>query len=220
MQVLFNRKVVYIDLLDKLENIIKNFKKTTRQEQRWGTSKYNFGIEIIENNYQCIDDFINIYHDTMCRLKVSNYMFFNREYFKNILSHTNATILFATYKNKSIAGGILLFYKHYVSGHLGGTLSEYIKFSPNAYLYTEMIRYSQKKGCRYFLLGGGTTAEENDSLYKYKQNFSKNATNFYIGKKIHNKTVYTNILKQWKLAYPELYNQFKEQVLCYHNITS
>lgn len=220
MQVLFNRKVVYIDLQERMENIIKKYKKTTRQEQRWGTSRHNFGVEIIDNNIQYLDDFMKIYHNTMNRLNADNYLFFNQEYFENILNNTNATILSLTYENKVIAAGILLFHKHYVSGHLGGTLSEYIKLSPNAYLYTEMIRYSQKMGCRYLLLGGGTTSEENDSLYKYKQNFSKNTSDFYIGKKIHNNTVYANILKHWKLANPELYNQFKEQVLCYHNTTS
>jgi len=54
-------------------------------------------------------------------------------------------------------------------------------------------------GIRQFLLGGGP-----EGVLRYKKTFAANGTiPFYIGKKVHNQTVYDNIVSQWESLNPD-----------------
>jgi hypothetical protein len=70
-------------------------------------------------------------------------------------------------------------------------------------LYSEMIRFGINKQCRFLHVGGGSTSSSNDKLLQYKLNFSDTTSDFYIGKKLHLKEIYEQVVGQWKEKYPE-----------------
>jgi Acetyltransferase (GNAT) domain len=217
IDVIKNRKVVYINLEEEFNEILANYKKSTRQEQKWGRERYKFELQVFEQDTSALNDFMYIYNQSMQRVDAINYMRFNKEYFCSLIKDTNTALFFILYKGKRIATGIVLIHKNYLSGHLGGTLNDFLSFSPNSYLYSEMIKFGKKRGCKYFFLGGGTSEDINDSLLKYKLNFSKKSSWFFIGKRIHNKIAYTNLQKEWESSNPSNYKLYNKQILGYHN---
>ena len=61
-----------------------------------------------------------------------------------------------------------------------------------------MFHKAKELGLKYFLLGGGTTTQEDDSLLKFKTKFSKELKPFYISGKIYNKSIYDKYNKIWE----------------------
>ena len=52
----------------------------------------------------------------------------------------------------------------------------------------------------------------------FKQNFSKENGEFWVGKRVHNQTVYDQIVEQWKRKYPVSYEHNKVKLLGYREI--
>ena len=61
-----------------------------------------------------------------------------------------------------------------------------------------VFNVAKEKGLKYFLLGGGTTSNECDPLFKFKKKFSKELKPFYISGKIYNQEIYDKYSKIWK----------------------
>jgi hypothetical protein len=211
LQIIFDRRTIYLDLRNSFDKIFSSFQTTTRKQIKRATKRYNLEVRLFENDISIVDDFINIYHDSMIRVQSNQYLYFNRSYFKLLIKSTK-NICFVAYHEKKPVACILAFYNsYYINGHLGGTLKDYLHMSPFSLLYTEMVKYGQKKGCRYLNVGGGATVNQDDSLLVFKMNFSKTSVDFFIGKRIINQHIYREVLKQWESKYPgkvEMYNNF------------
>ena len=166
-----------------------------------------------------ISNFIELYHNTMRRINAEKYYYFNKKYFTDILNNFNSnSILFevVNYKNEIECAIILLEFGVYTQYHLSCRKADSDN-SVNNFILDEAIKYSMSRGMKYFHLGGGTTSNQDDPLYKFKSNFSKTYGEFFIGKKIHNPQIYNSILQQWLLKnlednerllrYRKLYNE-------------
>lgn len=81
-----------------------------------------------------------------------------------------------------------------------------------------MIKSAKAHGCHYVHFGGGTSGDPENSLLKYKMNFSQTLSEFWIGKKVHNQAVYDQIVEQWKQKYPVSYEAHKVMLLGYREI--
>jgi lipid II:glycine glycyltransferase (peptidoglycan interpeptide bridge formation enzyme) len=215
LDIIFDRKTVYIDLYQNYDIIFKKFQKTTRKQIKRAINRYNIEVRYFENDLNQLDTFINIYYSTMDRVKSIQYLYFNKEFIKQLIEKTQNVIFVAYFENKPI-GVIIAFYnKTYMHGHLGGALLEYLPMYPYSLLYTEMIKFGQTKGCRFLHVGGGATTNPEDSLLKYKMNFSDTTLDFYIGKKVYKKEIYDLIIKQWEQKYPEKKEMYKNFLLKY-----
>lgn len=215
IDVIFDRKTVCIDLSINYEDIFSKFQTTTRKQVKRAINRYKIEVRSTENDLSLLDTFLNIYHSTMDRVASIPYLYFNGEYVKQLIEKTPNVCLVAYYENKPIAVIIAFYNQHYIHGHLGGALIDYLPMSPYSLLYSEMIRYGQKKGCRYLHVGGGATSNPDDSLLKYKLNFSNTTLDFYIGKKIHNKKIYDLIVDKWETKFPEKREVYKNLLLKY-----
>jgi uncharacterized protein len=67
------------------------------------------------------------------------------------------------------------------------------------------IQKAKERGCKWLHFGGGTTGDDNDSLLKFKRDFSKTLGEFWIGKRVHNEVVFNEIVQQWQTLHPESY---------------
>jgi lipid II:glycine glycyltransferase (peptidoglycan interpeptide bridge formation enzyme) len=215
MDVFFDRKTVYIDLFDNYENIFKNFQTTTKKQIKRCNHKYNLNIEIFEKNTSQLEIYYSIYKEAMDRVKSIDYLYFNLEYFHRLILNTNSVLFITRFEGKPIAAIIAFYNKHYIHGHLGGALTDYLFTSSYSLLYSQMIKYGIEKGCKFFHAGGGATSNIDDKLLQFKLNFSESTADFYIGKKIHNYKVYNEVLNQWGIKYPEKVEKFKNHILKY-----
>jgi lipid II:glycine glycyltransferase (peptidoglycan interpeptide bridge formation enzyme) len=103
-------------------------------------------------------------------------------------------------------------YAHY---HLSGRSKDCKINASNNYMLDVAIQFSKEKGCDFFHFGGGSSSLENDTLLKFKSNFSKTKLDFYIGYKTHNKQIYNIICKDWENKNPCLKSKMKNFFLKY-----
>ncbi|MBE6336704.1 MAG: GNAT family N-acetyltransferase [Lentimicrobiaceae bacterium] len=151
---------------------------------------------IIENNLNHIDDFLYIYNLTMDRNNANDYYYFKDSYFKSIaeLLPDNYMYFHVIKDGKICSTELVLCSEKYAYSFLGGTLTEYYEFRPNDYLKNEIIKWCNKTGREYFILGGGY--HKDDGIYRYKKGFTSDPdVPFYIGKYIFDEQIYNKIVE-------------------------
>ena len=80
------------------------------------------------------------------------------------------------------------------------------------------IRRAKERWCKWFHFGGGTTGNDDDRLLHFKRNFSKELGDFWIGKRVHNQSVYDMVVEQWKNKYPDKWRNNYKKLLGYREI--
>jgi len=211
IEVIFDRKTMYVDLNNEFVEIFRNFQTTTRKQIRRAQNRYNIDVKYITKDESALNTFVDIYSETMKRINSAPYLYFNKTYFKTLFENPNNYCFIAYYKNKPIAAIVTLYSNNYIHGHLGGALTNYLFMAPYSLLYSEIIKFGIWKGCRYFHAGGGNTSHSDDSLLNFKANFSKDRGDFYIGKKIHNEKIYNYVINKWE-------NKFQEKIINKRNM--
>jgi len=151
----------------------------------------------------------------MHRVGSSSYLFFNRDYFAQLLLNTESTIFTAYYNDIPIASIITFDGSKFIHGHLGGAKNDYLHLSASSLLYDEIIKYGLKKNMHYLHFGGGASNNHNDTLLNFKLNFSQTKGNFFIGKKIHYQNVYDDVVRQWEKKIGLNNSLFKNKLLKY-----
>lgn len=192
-------------------------RKAIRKAERFGfTFKIIDGINITQKD---ITDFLSIYNNTMTRNNAPKYYYFSGHFFNHLIETQPKNILlsFAILAGEPVSTEILLTNSHHAYGFLGGTQREYFNYNPNSILRNQIVKYLLERGISKYSLGGGKSNE--DSIYTYKKSFSRYIkSEFFIGKKIHNKIIYDILVDQWNQKYPEAFNQGKNYLLKYRLI--
>lgn len=188
----FDRKTVGTNLRDYeiTEEFSKSAKKYIRRAEKAGIT-----YEIIQNPVE-VEDFKKIYYSTMDRDNADAYYYFCDEYFEQCIKTLGKNILYVKviFKDKVIAAGFYFVCGNIIECHLSGTLTEYLNLSPAYITKIATARWGKENGIQYIHYGGGTSRNEENSLYQFKKKFGKNTEfDFYIGKKIWNKKVYTQL---------------------------
>ncbi|MFP7479733.1 peptidoglycan bridge formation glycyltransferase FemA/FemB family protein [Terribacillus saccharophilus] len=188
------RKTLGTNLSSYEDPIASEFSKKCRRNIRKALEK---GITYeIEEGPVDIGGFMDIYYSTMNRNNAGDYYYFDEEYFVNTINlyRDHIVLVKAILDNKVIAQGFYFVFNDYIHTHLSGTLSEYITYSPAYILRYAITLWGKEKGFKLIHHGGGRTNSEDDTLYKFKRNFSKNTQfDFYIGKRVWNQVIYKDL---------------------------
>ena len=186
--------------------VASEFSKSCRKNIRQAINK---GISYkITEQPDNLETFEKIYYSTMDRNHATDYYYFPKEYFDNILKKfkNNVILVDAIYKGKTIASGLYFIYNKVIHIHLSGTLSEYLYLSPAYILRYAVTLWGKENGYELIHHGGGRSNSEEDSLYKFKKQFEKNTQfDFYIGKKIWNQEIYDKLCEIKKVNKKEEY---------------
>ena len=174
----------------------ENFKPKVRNNCR-KASKSGLKVKVYDDHIknEIIQQFCDIYLDTMQRRKAGNQYFQTKEYFLELIQKNPKSCAIAmVYKdNIPISTELLLLSDGKLYSYLGGTDSKYFSLRPNDMLKIEVLNWARMKGYKSYFLGGGRM--ENDSLYKYKKNFFPKDDDiiFYTGRKILDHAVYMEL---------------------------
>lgn len=194
IEILHNRRTIYLDLKKDLDSIWNN--DITSKNRNMIRKAEKNGLQV--NRSSKYEIFKEIYEDTMDKVGANKYYYFKDEYY-NELSRNNNYILMNVEKDELvIASAIFMVYGDYFHYHLSGSRKDYLKYAPNNILLWETIKIAHNYGCRYFHFGGGLTDTEDDSLFKFKRSFSKDTSDFYIGKRVHNPKIYNYLIYEWE----------------------
>jgi len=157
---------------------------------------------IIEaNNERQIEEFIEMYYENMRRLDATDYYFFEKRYFYQLMisSFFKVELMLCsdTETGEMIGGAMFIKTGNIVQYHLSGCKEEYLHLNPIKLLIDEMRLRATTENYTYFNLGGGLGVKE-DSLFRFKASFSKDYRPAKFWKYVVNQQVYDDLVNQLK----------------------
>lgn len=214
MKSFFSRHTVALDLTDDdiwMHQISSKNRNMIRKAEKEG-------VTIVESDDY--ETFRRLYDGTMTDLHAEDFYFFPKSYYDEYKQtfKGESMLCLAMLDGKAIAGSMFMFSDDYAHYHLSARDREYSRYAANNLILWFAIQKAKERGCKWFHFGGGTTGNEDDSLLKFKKEFSKTLCEFWIGKRIYNQAVYNQIVEQWKTKHPESYEQNKVKLLGYREI--
>lgn len=214
MKPFFSRHTVALDLTDDdiwMHQISSKNRNMIRKAEKEG-------VTIVESDDY--ETFRRLYDGTMTDLHAEDFYFFPKSYYDEYKQtfKDDSMLCLAILDGKAIAGSMFMFSEDYVHYHLSARDRGYSRYAANNLILWYAIQKAKDRGCKWFHFGGGTTGNDDDSLLKFKKEFSKTLCEFWIGKRVHNQAVYDQIVEQWKTNYPESYEQNKVKLLGYREI--
>lgn len=214
MKTFYSRHTVALDLTDDdiwMHQISSKNRNMIRKAEKEG-------VTIVESNDY--ETFRKLYDGTMTDLHAEVFYFFPPSYYEEYKQtfKDKSLLCLAMLDGKVIAGSMFMFCDDYAHYHLSARDREYSRYAANNLILWYGIRKAKERGCKWFHFGGGTTGEDDDSLLKFKKEFSKTLCEFWIGKRVHNQKVYDQIVEQWKTKYPESYEHNRVKLLGYREI--
>lgn len=217
LDIIYNRKTVYVNLKQKYDEIYQNYSHSTKGNLKTAL-KNNVIVLAYINKFPYSKDFISMYKETMDRVNAEPYLYFNEDYFENTF-YSLPVIQFVVFKNElPVASSICLTNSYNIYIHFEASKKQYLHLRPNDILIDTITKWAIGNGYKTIYLGGGTNQDEEDSLLRFKEKFSKTTRDFYIGKKIHNSEIYNRIIEQWSTKYPHLVDKYKNTLLKYRKV--
>ena len=216
MKTFFSRHTVSLDLTLSEDDIWKT--QISSKNRNMIRKAEKEGVTIVESDDY--ETFKKLYDGTMTNLHAEDFYFFPQSYYDEYKQtfKDKSMLCLAMYDGNPIAGSMFMFSDDYAHYHLSGRDRDYSRYAANNLILWYAIKKAKERGCKWFHFGGGTTSDESDSLLKFKKEFSKTKTEFWIGKRVHNEEVYNEIVRQWQINYPEHYEKNKVKLLGYREI--
>lgn len=189
---------VYMNLFSK-EMILKNISSKARNMIR--KAEKNNLIFKIDENWETIENFKNLYKETMIKNNANKIYYFDNDYYKKLYDYRNKIKLVNVIKeNEIISTSLILVGDKILHYHLSANTEKGYKNAANNFLLYSVALWGNKNGCEKFHLGGGYGGNES-SLFKFKKSMNENGViPFYIGKKIWNEEVYKKLVEKIKLT--------------------
>jgi hypothetical protein len=218
MQVVLDRHTVVLDLNNSYEEIWKNEYSSKNRNMIRKAEKLGYTCDVDYKPAKFgIDNFINVYIDNMRAVEAESFYFFSNSFFYDTFELLKDYTYLFNIRNSAgilLSSSIVFKYNNFIHYHLSGRRKD-ADNSVNNFLLDQVVKFGQNNGAKFFHLGGGRSCVLDDSLLKFKMNFSKTTKPFYIGKKVHNQDVYNEVVKQWEEKYPEKKDKYKNHLLKY-----
>ena len=186
-----SRANVYVDLTKGKEQIYQDFNRSVKKSLRIA-SKQNLQIGLFDkNNFTpiSIDNFCDIYFDTMERNKANEYYFFDRKNLKlaikkSLIENFGLIHIVFNSENNPIAAEWTLRSNFNGYSFLGGLNMNYSMLKASDYLKYHIILDLKNLGLKNYFIGGGK--EDFDGIYYFKKKFSSSLSVSALStKKIH-----------------------------------
>ena len=145
-------------------------------------------------------EFRTLYNSTMKRRQASDFFHFNSKYFDDLLALPECEICLTGVFSENILITVALALTHGKASiyHLGASLSEYANKGAGNLVLFEMGKNLIDRGVEFLTAGGGTTVDEEDSLFRFKKNNTLNVGKYFIGKRILNPVAYRDVSEFWQ----------------------
>ncbi len=215
-RVIADRKTVAIDLNQTMDDVWKNEihsknRNVIRKAEKAGCTF------IVDNKYEHLREFINLYDSTMDKLSADGFYYFDDAYYENLKRGITDSFLGCVQnaEGQIISAAIFMYSRPYGHYHLSGSDKSQLAISPNNFMLWNAAIELQKRGVKRFHLGGGTNGDEENSLFQFKHKFSKDTCQFCIGKLIFNQEIYEAICADWEAENPNKVEHYRHHLLRY-----
>lgn len=159
-----------------------------------------------------IQQFIDIYLETMAKLEANDSYFFENKYFFDFLDcdgfETDILLAVLNETEEVIAGTMFVKTNNIIQYHLSGTKNEHFKIAPSRLLLDEMRIQGTAEGYTYFNLGGGYNGKD-DALFSFKSSFSDDIKVFKAWKHVVNQEVYGELSRKVKTSDSDFFPAYR-----------
>jgi hypothetical protein len=191
--------LIYVDLSIEFWNFYSKGRKSDIAK----TKKLSY--KVFESS---IDFFYDIYIETMERNGSHDYFYFNKQALSLLVKNDFARVFSISIDNQVLSSIMILDDECHSYYFLGSSKSDTISLDANALLIHEVALVLKNENRKMFFLGGGR-----DGVYNFKQRFSKKTLPYYIGKKIHNQSVYDDLVKLANKSENNFFPQYREKII-------
>jgi len=162
---------VVVDMTDDIETIESRYKYSVRKDLR-KAERGAVSTDIQTGDEVDLDRFLEVYYGTMDRNNAGAFYYFERPFFEGVSKYMSGQYLYihSRIDGQIVSTELVLRHGLYAHSFLGGTDRWAQPHCPNHRLKRDLIRHLKQIGCRWFLLGGGSS--ENDGIFNYKRAFA------------------------------------------------
>lgn len=186
-------KIVNIDVTQDLESQFSAYQKRLRNYINKSRKFCSIRKAVTKKDML---SFIEMYYQNMERVHAKEQYFFPKKYFFDLVESSSfeteilLTNLIET--NETIAGAMFIKKDGIVHYHLSGSKEEFLYLNPLKFMIDEMRIVASMENNTFYNLGGGIGSKE-DSLFRFKSNFSKDHKIFKVWKYIVNDKKYNEL---------------------------
>jgi lipid II:glycine glycyltransferase (peptidoglycan interpeptide bridge formation enzyme) len=119
--------------------------------------------------------------------------YFSKDYFYRFIEELPSTLFLAYYEKKPISGSLFTSCNGIVQPHLSATLNEYLRWSPLKLVWDCIRIDAIEKKEKWMHLGGGVSGAD-DSLFRFKAQFSDIRLVFKTWRYVHNQEAYNRLV--------------------------
>ena len=129
--------------------------------------------------HEYIGPFMEVYEETMNRVKARDSYYFGRDYFEKLAAMPDSVHCCLVELEGEVSAACVFFEcSGIVQAHLGGTRSKFMKQSPFHLVLYHAAGWAKSRGNRLFHLGGGVGGS-GDRLLEFKRGFSELTFSFH-----------------------------------------
>jgi hypothetical protein len=145
----------------------------------------------VDEDWSSMDEFIEMYYQTMRRVNATAYYFFQPDYFDRIRRELkgNVYLIFASKDGVLASGAIFTEAGGIVGYHLGATKDEYLADAPAKLVMNYARQWAKARGNKSLHLGGGVGGSS-EPLLRYKLGFSNDRRPFRTWRVVVDETRY------------------------------
>jgi carbamoyl-phosphate synthase large subunit len=167
-----------------------NLRRDIKHLQQAGFIAYD------DEHWQCLQDFVEIYNDTMWRVHAATQYFFPYNYFAELreIFGERAHLIVAKKDQEVAAAGLFIRSGRTVQYHLAGSAEKYQRASPMKLVLDFAADYFGATGAEVLHLGGGVNGQ-NDTLFNFKRGFSPITQPFISLRVVGDREKYTSMCR-------------------------
>lgn len=196
-------QTIYMDLEPSAEDISRRIRENHRRDIK---KLRKSGFEVRMDDWDDLGEFVNLYHQTMERLSADSFYFFSGDYFRELrraLPHNMHLCSIRSPEGELAAAALFVCTNGIIEYHLGGTAGKFLSQAPSKLMFDFVWRWGKEAGFRFFHLGGGLGASK-DSLFRFKEGFSRQRGEFATLRIIFDMEKYRFLEKEWQQGSAQL----------------
>jgi hypothetical protein len=171
-----------------------------RKSHKWGINRLRTMGVICrpDPEFRHLDDFVDIYHETMRRVDAAPYFHFPRSYFQELVADggPHVRLFVCLLENEVICAGLVLDRAGIVQSHLSGTRDQYLSLAPSKLLVDAVRLWAHARGRHVLHLGGGATGRPEDPLLHFKTGFADCTHDFLTWRWVVDAPAYAELVDQ------------------------
>lgn len=189
---ILDREVVCVDLSLSKDERWQKYSSNTRNILR------KCEKELIFRKSENLDKFIELYIKTMDKNSANGFYYFDKKYFEIMINLENIELYEVLKDGEIISSAFFIFAEEIGHYHLSANNYELRRYNANYFILDSIFDIAKSRNKNYFLLGGGTTSNKEDTLFKFKNKFASFKELFYISGKIFNIDMYNQYVQMWE----------------------